>query len=65
MTTKQVRFYDKENDMEHGGILTDYGLICGCCGGVIELDEIGPGQDYEITEEYKYWVPLDDEIIGE
>ena len=37
----QVRIYDRENEMEHGGIVTDDGdVICGCCGGLIERDEI-------------------------
>lgn len=37
----QVRIYDRENELEHGGIVTDDGdIICGCCGGLIERDEI-------------------------
>lgn len=39
---KQVMFYDKANDMVHGGLLTDEGdIVCGCCGGIIPADEIG------------------------
>lgn len=37
----QVRIYDRENKIEHGGIITDNGdIICGCCGGLIEKDEV-------------------------
>lgn len=33
MTTKQVKFFDSENQAIHGGILiNDETLICGCCG---------------------------------
>ena len=40
MTTKQVKFFDSENQAIHGGILiNDETLICGCCGGVFIKDE--------------------------
>lgn len=60
---KQIRFYDKENEVEHGGILLDNGdVICGCCGGLIEADEFE--LDNIVLEEYEDWVSLDEEIIG-
>lgn len=63
---KQVMFYDKENDVKHGGILTDDGdIICGCCGGLIPNDEIGPEWDHEILKVYDTWVNLDEEICGD
>ena len=34
------------------------GVVCGCCGGLFEPEEI------EIIEELP-WVPISDEIIGE
>ena len=38
---KQTKFYDRENDIVLGGIIDDDGnIICGCCGGLIEKDEI-------------------------
>ena len=61
---KQVRFIDKENDVIHGGILTDDGdIICGCCGGLIEKGDIG--KTHQILEVYKFWVDLDEEILGD
>ena len=63
---KQVKFIDKENKVVHGGILTDDGdIICGCCGGLIPSDEIGPEEDHEILEVYDNWVNLDEEICGD
>lgn len=65
---KQVCFLDKENNHYHGGILTDNGdIICGCCGGLIEKDEIGDGDEfgYKIVYEYGSWVDLDEAICGD
>ena len=63
---KQVMFYDKENDVKHGGILTDDGdIICGCCGGLIPADEIGDDCDHQILEVFDSWVDLDEEISGD
>ena len=40
MTTKQVKFLDKNSQEILGGILIDdETLICGCCGGVFDKDE--------------------------
>lgn len=64
---KQVKFLDKQNKDTHIGIRTDDGdIICMCCGGLIEADEIGSGDhfDYEITKEYPEWTNLD-RIIAE
>lgn len=37
----QVRIWDRDNECEHGGIVTDTGdVICGCCGGLIEKEEV-------------------------
>lgn len=64
---KQILFYDKANDMKHGGILTDEGdIICGCCGGLIPRDEIGgEDDDHIIIKVYKNWINLDEEICGD
>lgn len=63
MTAKQVRFRCEGEYAHFGGILvqrnSDTFVICGCCGGVIEMDDIA-----EITE-YKYWVDIDNEITRE
>lgn len=64
---KQVMFYDKVNQMKHGGILMDNGdIICGCCGGIIPADEIGgEDDDHKILKVYDFWVNLDEEICGD
>ena len=56
METKQVIFKDEEGEI-FGGILVDgeY-IICGCCGGVIEYNEV------EIISDLK-WTPLSDTIL--
>ena len=65
---KQCKFYDVENAIVHGGILTDDGdIICGCCGGLIESDEIGDSEDctHRILKVYDTWVDLTMEICGD
>lgn len=62
----QVKFKDVDNDIIHGGILMDNGsIICGCCGCIIESDEIGDGKSHEILKKYDSWVNLDHDIIDE
>lgn len=64
MRTQQVKFFDKENQEFHGGILiNDETLICGCCGGVFikdEWDDLG----IVIVTEYNTWMNLDEGIMG-
>lgn len=44
---KQVKIYDRENKIEHGGIITDDGnIICGCCGGY--------GENFTLEECFRY-----------
>ena len=63
MKTKQIKFRDTDNDAILGGILIDdrY-IICGCCGGVIDLNEEDCGA--EILERYP-WINISDAIVGE
>lgn len=65
MTTKQVKFLDKNSQEILGGILIDdETLICGCCGGVFDRDEwedIG----IEILKEYNNWANISNEIVEE
>lgn len=57
METKQVKFIDTEGE-EQGGILVDNKyIICGCCGGVFEVDEV----HYSPLP----WVNISKEIIGD
>lgn len=61
---KQCKIRDLENNVVHGAILMDNGdAICGCCGGILELYDVGC--TWEIVEEYSNWVNLDEEICGE
>lgn len=57
MTTKQVLFVDPaENDVNMGILVNDEYVICACCGGVYEIDEI------LIIREYDFWVNFNEEI---
>lgn len=69
MIYKQCKFWDLDSDKYgfHGGIaiIEDrdgleilQGVICGCCGGFVEADDI-----VEI-EYYDDWIDLCDTIIG-
>lgn len=63
---QQILFFDKANNVRHGGILTDEGnIICGCCGGLIPNDEIGKEHDHQILKVFDNWVNLDEEICGD
>ncbi len=42
-----------------GGIMYQNKVICGCCGGTFELNEIC------YLKEYKTWVNISEEITGE
>ena len=62
MEIKQVKFKDTnfEGNNILGGIMVDNKfVICGCCGGVFEVEEV------EILEVYKVWLNISDEIRGE
>lgn len=60
METKQVKFKDFEGVVLGGILVENEGIvICGCCGGIFEIEEI------EIVEVYDYWVDLSDDIIGD
>lgn len=65
----QIMIYDKEAQLIHGGIKMDNGdVICGCCGGLIEVDDFGESSDCQhiILKEFKKcWVDLTDEITGD
>lgn len=75
----QVRFYDLENDCWIGGICYGEKLICGCCGGVVNLNDFcGEYQDwYDMSTEeekkklpanpieiYSNWVDISEAITG-
>lgn len=59
MVCQQIRFCDPDGE-ELGGILVDNTyVICGCCGGVFEKDEVS------ILHIYTDWVDINEEITGD
>ena len=59
MNTQQVCFRAEGETEFFGGILVnDEYIICGCCGGVVPLDEVAE------MEPYKNWVNISNEIMG-
>ena len=62
----QVRFYDGMDFV--GGIAYHDYIICGCCGGVIDIDEVYEFAPDEITNPiiwFENWVDIQDEIAGD
>ena len=58
---QMVKFKDLESNTILGGILTDEcNIICGCCGGLIERDDL----QFEIVEILP-WIDISNEILGE
>lgn len=62
----QVAFWDSDGSHWCGGIAYGTEIICGCCGGLMDLDEI-----YEFAPEgidpikvYEDWVDINAEILG-
>ena len=56
---QQVKFIDNEGET-HGGIFNEQEgyIICGCCGGTFEKDEV------KIVRVYN-WIDLDETILGD
>ena len=61
----QVAFWDVDGDHYVGGITYGDKIICGCCGGIIEIAEV-----YEFAPEgiepivvYNEWVDLSGDIL--
>lgn len=61
-TPMQVRWFDSVNNRWIGGIAYKGEVICGCCGGVFELDSF---KEDEVEELGGYWVNIEEEIRGE
>ena len=66
--SKQVLFKSDYSDGIHAGIQEDNGdVICACCGGVIEIDEIYEFAPAEIAQPifpYHSWCDITEDIIG-
>ena len=54
----QVIFYDFEHGEWAGGIAYGTKIICGCCGGIFEIEEVN---NIEVLP----WIDISSEIIGE
>lgn len=62
----QVMFYD--GDDMCSGILHGKHIICGCCGGVFEVDEVidnARAAGKNAIEMFGTWVDVSDEIKGD
>jgi hypothetical protein len=64
----QVKFYNAPDENWLGGIAFGAAIICGCCGGVVEIDDIYEeakenGIDNPIEE--LRWIEISEAIIGE
>lgn len=59
---KQIKFLDKNTNLNHGGILTDKGdIICACCGCFFPKSEVD--NSIKIIDIYKDWIDFSDAII--
>ena len=63
MQTVQIKFRSAEEKTWQGGILVAEGLedayvICGCCGGIFEMDDV----DEMVI--FSDWVDVSSEIMG-
>ena len=60
----QVKFWDGENWC--AGIMVGQHIVCGCCGGIFDVDEVlQDGREEGIEnpiEIFETWVDLSDEI---
>lgn len=63
----QVKFWDGENWC--AGFMVGRRLVCGCCGGIFDVDEILDNGREESVENpifiYNTWVDVSDEIKGD
>lgn len=55
---KQVSFKDYDGVVRGGILLDNDDVICGCCGGIMESDDI------EIVKVFDDWVDISNEILG-
>ena len=63
----QVKFWDYDNHEWNYGIAYGDEIICGCCGGIFEIDEVieyGKDEVQMPIHECKSWVDLSNEIYG-
>lgn len=59
MEAKQVGFIPEDEELHYGIMVNNEFIICGCCGGVFEINEV------ELVEVFETWVDISDEICGD
>lgn len=64
----QVMFWDVDENHYIGGIAYHDEIICGCCGGIVSIEEVYEFAPTEVKEPVhvfgKYWIDISHEIIG-
>ena len=63
----QVYFWDFDGNHWLAGIAWNQNIICGCCGGVFEIDEVyeyAPAELVHPIIPFNTWVDLSAEITG-
>ena len=63
----QVVFWDNKENCWCAGIAYGGIIICGCCGGIFEIEEIyecAPEYIYKPVRPYDDWVDFADTIMG-
>lgn len=70
LTPTQLKFWDVDaGDDGHyiGGIGIGHTIVCGCCGGTFEVQEImdAAPEGIEPIIVYENWVPIDEAICGD
>lgn len=58
MEIAQVLFRDEENNLCAGIRLEDGRILCGCCGGILEPEEV------TIVKVFSGWVNISDAVAG-
>ena len=65
----QVKFWDEDTNDYIGGIAFEGKIICGCCGGVIDIEDYLDYSDPDMAPHEKIisleWMDISEEIKGE
>lgn len=65
----QVKFWDEDRNDYTGGIAFEGKIICGCCGGVIDIEDYLDYSDPDMLPSEKIipleWINISKEIKGE
>lgn len=65
----QIKFLDEDRDHYIGGIAYKNQIICGCCGGIINIDEYLEYSHPDVPSSEKIipldWIDISNEIKGD